>query len=238
MNLVFRWLSPDYEKVRGENVHTARLVSVYHTTEGVTQKQIRFLISQTKLIIKDIKDYLTEELKQKYKFYDLAKALIQIHFPDNKKSASEARNRLKFDELFLIQLSIQAQKKELKANKSFELAFLEKQTKDFVDSLPFKLTDAQKRSAWEIIRDLETAKPMNRLLEGDVGAGKTVVVAVAMINVLLNGYKAVLMAPTEILATQHYQGLQKLYSKMKFSICLMTGNRKEINGEKVTKKNY
>ncbi|MBT7007323.1 ATP-dependent DNA helicase RecG [Candidatus Falkowbacteria bacterium] len=217
-------------------IHTARILPVYHLTEGVTQKQMRFLLSQCKRVMESVEDYLPEEIKSKNKFLELNKALLNIHFPESSDLAGQAEKRLKFDELFLIQLAIAKMKSDLKSNKSFKLAFLEKQTKEFVDSLPFTLTDAQKKCAWDIIQDLEKEKPMNRMLEGDVGSGKTVVVAVAMINVILNGYKAVLMAPTEILATQHYQGLQKLYSKQKLDICLMTGSKREVNGEKISKK--
>ena len=217
-------------------VHTARIVPVYHLTEGVTQKQVRFLLSQCRRVMDSIEDYLPEEIIEKNKFLKLSEALANIHFPESDALASESERRLKFDELFLIQLAIAKMKKDLKSNKSFKLAFLEKQTKEFVDSLPFTLTNAQRRCAWDIILDLASDKPMNRMLEGDVGSGKTVVVAVAIVNVILNGYKAVIMAPTEILATQHYNGLRKLYNKQKADICLMTGAKKELNGEKISKK--
>ncbi len=233
-----QFVSPEYEKAKANSltVHTARLVPIYHLTQGVTQKQLRFLISQTDKVILQIEDYLPEEIISKYKFLRLNKALFNIHFPSGKQNAEAARKRLQFDELFLIQLGIQKLKKELQQNKSSKIKFLEKQTKDFVADLPFKLTNAQKKCSWEIIRDLEKARPMNRLLEGDVGSGKTVVVALAILNAVLNGYKVVMMAPTEILAIQHYQTLQKLFAKQKFSIALFTGSRQEVNGEKAGKK--
>jgi len=234
INMIFTDTT-DNRKINS-TVHTARIVPVYHLTDSVTQKQVRFLLSQCRRVMESIEDYLPVEIKEKNKFLNLSEALANIHFPESDRLAKESERRLKFDELFMIQLAIAKMKKDLKSNKSFKLAFLEKQTREFVDSLPFTLTDAQKKCAWEIIRDLEQDKPMNRMLEGDVGAGKTVVVAVAMVNVILNGYKAVIMAPTEILATQHYNGLRKLYSKQKADICLMTGSKREVNGEKISKK--
>ncbi len=230
-----QFVSPDYEKVRTENIHTARLVPVYHLTQGVTQKQLRFLLSQCRSVMQSLPEYVPQDILQKYKFLDLNSALSNIHFPENKKIAEQAKLRLQFNELFLIQLAIQKEKQLLKESKALKIKFLQKQTKDFVESLQFKLTDAQKKCSWEIIQDLEKDRPMNRLLEGDVGSGKTVVVTLGMLNCILNGYKVVLMAPTEILAEQHYQTLRKFFVKQKFNCALFTGSKREINGEKISK---
>jgi ATP-dependent DNA helicase RecG len=228
-------ISPDYEKASSNTIHTARIVPVYHLTQGLTQKQLRFLLSQALPVIRQLEEFMPVDLLKKYKLVSLHAALQQIHFPNSLDQTAKARQRLKFDELFLIQLAIQKAKQELKQNKALKIAFVEKATKDFVDSLPFMLTDDQKKCSWEIIQDLEQEKLMNRLLEGDVGSGKTVVVSLAILNVIKNGYKTVLMAPTEILAAQHYETLQKLFKKQKFSICLFTGSRREVNGDKLTK---
>lgn len=228
-------VSPDYEKVKLNTVHTARLVPIYHLTEGVTQKQLRFLLSQAMSAIDEVKEYLPGTIIQKYNFPVINKALAEIHFPADLKLADEAKARLQFDELFLIQLSIQKIRKQLGENKAASIKFLEKQTKDFVAGLAFKLTDAQKKCSWEILRDLEKVRPMNRLLEGDVGSGKTIVVALAMLNAILNGYKVIMMAPTEILAVQHYKTLSKVFSKQKFNIALFTGSERLLNGETLTK---
>ena len=118
-------------------------------------------------------------------------------------------------------------RRELEKNQAFKLAFLEKLTKDFVASLPFTLTADQKKAAWEIIQDLAKSRPMNRLLEGDVGSGKTIVVALAALNVALNGYKTVIMAPTEILATQHYNNFLEIFAKQNLKIVLFTRTKKE-----------
>ncbi len=230
-------VGPDYEKVKEHTVHTARLVPIYHLTDGVSQKQIRFLISQVAPLIQTaVKEFLPEEIIKKNNFPYRAHAIWNIHFPKTIRAAEEARDRLKFDELFLIQLAIQNFRKQLGEKKAPALAFLEKQTRDYVGSLPFALTDAQKKCSWEIIQDLAKEKPMNRLLEGDVGSGKTVVVSLAMLNVVLNGYKTVLMAPTEILAEQHYHSLCKFFAKQKFKIILFTAGKREIDGEKLNKR--
>jgi ATP-dependent DNA helicase RecG len=227
--------SPDYEKVRLNTVHTARLVPIYHLTEGVTQKQLRFLLSQAIQFIREVKEYLTPTIIREYNFFNLTQALNEIHFPSSLTSAAEAKRRLQFDELFLIHLAIQKIRKYLGENKAVSIKFLEKQTKDFVAELPFKLTNAQKKCSWEILRDVEKGVPMNRLLEGDVGSGKTLVAALAMLNVILNGYKVIMMAPTEILAIQHYKTLSKVFAKQKFSIVLFTGSERLLAGEKLTK---
>ncbi|MBT5338242.1 ATP-dependent DNA helicase RecG [Candidatus Falkowbacteria bacterium] len=228
-------VSPDYEKARTETVHTARIVPIYHLTQGVTQKQMRFLLSQCTKVIEQVEEYLPEEIKLKYKFLNLDHALQNIHFPDSQEKSDQARKRLQFDELFLVQLAIQQVKQQLQSNKALKIKFLEKQTKDFVDSLKFTLTDSQKKCSWEMIKDLERERPMNRLLEGDVGSGKTIVVALAMLNCVLNGYKVVMMAPTEILAEQHFQTLQQVFKKLKFSITLFTGSKRQLAVDKLSK---
>lgn len=228
-------VSPDYEKAKLNTVHTARLVPIYHLTEGVTQKQLRFLLSQVMTLVGEVGEYLPEAITKKYNFSKISKALGDIHFPPDLRAADGAKRRLQFDELFLIQLSIQQTRKQLGENKAASIKFLEKQTKDFVAGLAFKLTDAQKKCSWEILRDLEKERPMNRLLEGDVGSGKTIVVALAILNVILNGYKVIMMAPTEILAVQHYKTLSKVFSKQKFNIALFTGSERLLNNEVLTK---
>jgi ATP-dependent DNA helicase RecG len=144
-----------------------------------------------------------------------------------------AKKRLAFDEVFLIQLQSQIYRRETKKYSSSPIIFKEPETKNLVDGLPFKLTDAQRQSAWEILQDIQKDSPMSRLLEGDVGSGKTVTAAIAMFNVALNKKQAVLMVPTEILARQHYNSLGKLFSGWDIKIGLVTGNQLIINNEKL-----
>jgi len=157
--------------------------------------------------------------------------LGQIHFPDNKFKLESAKRRLKFDELFLVQIRNTLVKINLLRTKAPKINFYEEETKDFVNSLPFQLTDAQRKAAWEILQDLEKNHPMNRLLEGDVGSGKTVVAAIAILNVILNGKQAILMVPTEILAGQHYKSFCKLFDKLDIKIGLVTRSLKLMNHE-------
>ena len=140
-------VSPSYEKVRdgAATVHTARLVPIYPLTAGLTEKQLRFLLSQVLPLIKSLPETLPPEILASQKLINRASALENIHFPRNKQILEQAKNRIKFEELFLIQLKIQQLRQELETSKSFKLAFLEKPTKDFVASLPFELTADQKK---------------------------------------------------------------------------------------------
>ncbi len=206
--------SPTYEKVlKGQNVHTQGLVPIYHLTANITQKQIRFLIKQIINLARQVPDWLPIEIKKNLGLLDLSQAIIKIHFPRTKPETELARQRLAFNEIFLIQLQSQLIKKELKDSVAQAIPFLEQITKKFVNSLPFKLTNSQKKAAWEILQDISRPRPMSRLLEGDVGSGKTIVAIITMLNVALNkkiSGQAVLMVPTEILAHQHYETIYKL----------------------------
>ena len=226
--------SPVYEKVvYRQGVHTQGLVPNYHLTANLTQKQIRFLIKQIINLASLVIDWQPEEVKKSLKLISLAEAIKKVHFPKNNLDIKRARERLAFDELFLIQLQSQLVKKSLSLKRAPEIKFYEGETKKFVDSLPFKLTDAQRKAAWEILQDLAGDKPMSRLLEGDVGSGKTLVVIIAMLNVVLNNRQAVLMVPTEILARQHYETVCRLLKKFAVKVGLVTRTNKLIsNGKK------
>ena len=231
--------SPSYEKIiTDKNVHTQGLVPNYHLTANITQKQIRFLIKQIIDLADDISEWLTPEIIKSQNLMSINEALRNIHFPATKENLLEAKRRLGFDELFLVQLQSQLIKQQIGLTKSPKINFKEKETKDFVDSLPFKLTDAQKKSSWQIIQDMEKEKPMSRLLEGDVGSGKTMVAVIAMLNASKNNLQSSLMVPTEILAKQHFQSISKLLSGTKASICLLTRTEQKISGknEKISKK--
>lgn len=204
-----------YEKPTG----TPLILSVYSETEGVTSKYLRKLIKP--LFTTDtpdvserlVKEYLPEEILKQEDLIGLSKAVQDIHFPQKNIDIETAKKRLGFDELFLIALRLLLNKKELSKSFAPALTFDENLLKDFVGSLPFKLTNAQRKAAWEIIKDLTRTMPMNRLLEGDVGSGKTVVAAMAALVTAKNNYQSVWLAPTEILANQHYKNVSKLFEK-------------------------
>lgn len=221
--------SPEYEvkkKEEGGSIHTGRLAPVYPETYGLTSKWLRSRIYPLLELLKDeIRDFLPGKVKEKYGFMDLYEAISQIHFPDNKRKASLAVERLAFDELFLIQLATLKRKLEgekEKASKKLAIKKFRKEIDNFEKGLPFKLTKAQKRAVWEIFSDLEKKKAMNRILEGDVGAGKTVVAVIAMYGVFLNGAKSILMCPTEILAKQHFETIKDFLEPFGVKVGLRT----------------
>jgi len=232
-----QFLNPIYEKAKayGSNIHTARIVPIYPTTEGLTQKQIRWLIKLALAAADQIVDWLPGEVREELKFPVLKEAIEQIHFPDSALAADRAVARLKFDELFLFLLQSKLVKRELKSCQAPPVIFQTEETKSFVDSLPFQLTDDQKKVAWQIVSDLEKDEPMNRLLEGDVGSGKTVVATIAMLNVALTGYQSVLMVPTEILAEQHFNNISRLLKSTKVEVALLTGSAKKIGDKNYLK---
>jgi ATP-dependent DNA helicase RecG len=221
-------VSPEYELVKGSSVHTGRLVPIYPETYGLSSKWLRSRIAPVLNQLKDkIPDWLPESLKKSEGLLDLKNALRKIHFPENEEDIQIARKRLKFDELFFIQLQTLIRKKNWQKNK-ISHPFLINQDKilKFIQSLPFALTAAQNRAVKEILNDLKKKKPMNRLLEGDVGSGKTVVAAIALYAAFLNKLQAAFMAPTEILAQQHYQTIKALLEPLGVKIALLTGNQK------------
>jgi len=223
-------ISPAYEKIYSDDlIHTKGLIPNYHSTAGLTQKQIRSLVKEVIPLAAEIEDWLPAEIKTRLNLLDLSQALRQIHFPADSAEISEAQKRLGFAELFWRQLQSQMIRRQLKSRRAWPIEFREKDTQNFVSSLPFKLTDAQRKSAWEILRDLEKPEPMSRLLEGDVGSGKTLVVILALLNVVLNKKQGVFMVPTEILAVQHFNYLTKLLKDYNFRIALLTGSHKDEN---------
>lgn len=229
--------SPVYEKVtNNEPTHTARIVPIYSLTDRLSQKQIRFLIKSVLRLADEIADFLPETIKKKLNLMEISRALRETHFPTSMVSVELARHRLKFDELFILALRNALTRKELKKSTAPKIKFYEKETRGFVDSLPFKLTNAQRKSAWEILKDLGSPGPMNRLLDGDVGSGKTVVAAIAMLNVYLSGFQSALMAPTEILARQHFESLIKLFRNLDIKIGLLTHSFALINNNNEIKK--
>ena len=230
-------VNPVYEKAKKqETTHTARLVPIYPLTENLTQKQIRFLIKESLPAVSLVADFLPAVIIEDFDLIDLSTALKQIHFPRNQKSLAQAVKRLKFNELFLFQLQVLMSKIEHDSSRAELIKFYEVQTKEFVDQLPFKLTNDQRRAGWAIISDLQKTKPMNRLLEGEVGSGKTVVAVIALLNVFLNNQQSVLMAPTEILAAQHYKNISNLFRGVDLKIALLTRSQALINGQASTKK--
>jgi ATP-dependent DNA helicase RecG len=223
--------SPEYEIINDlPMIHTGRLVPVYPETRGITSKWLR---RQTYKLINEnaaqFTEYLPDSTLVDHSLMKFKDAIEQIHFPKTLDNVGKAKRRLSFDELFLLQLSSMDRRtnwnKKL-VSKPYSIDIFKDQIDKFLAKLPFTLTGAQKRVIDEIFKDLSKNKPMNRLLEGDVGSGKTVVSAIAMFLSHLNGFQSVLMAPTEILAQQHFKTISQLLTTFKIKIGFATGNQK------------
>jgi len=232
--------NPAYEKINGEIdlIHTGRLVPVYPETEGLSSKWLRYILQPLLIEVKNkIKDPLPEKVRENHRLLFLKKAIWQIHFPDSLNLAREAKKRFSFEDLFYLSLSVLKERVKLAKEKARACPLNLKLVKNFVESLPFQLTAAQKESAWQILKDLARPQPMNRLLEGDVGSGKTVVGVMAALNVIKAGYQVALMAPTEILAKQHFQNITTFLKKFNLKIGLLTGKEDKLNQKKISRKN-
>jgi ATP-dependent DNA helicase RecG len=225
--------SPQFEVLytdETKTIHTGRLVPIYPETRGVSSKWLRRQIFTLLAEMGgEIEEYLPDALLKKDSFLLLQDALQEVHFPDSYDQAAKARSRLGFDELFLLQLSGLARRKEWQEKQqgfSFTDKPYEAKIVEFVHSLPFVLTESQKNAVTDIFTDLTSSKPMNRMLQGDVGSGKTVVGTMSAYLAFLNGYQTAFMAPTEILAEQHFQTIQNLLSPYGVNVSLQTGSKK------------
>ena len=220
--------SPVWELAKKETVHVGRIAPVYPLTAGVYPKWLRGLIKTVLDSLPKFPDILPNEIVKRNLLVTLDSAVRSIHFPESVKQSETARRRLAFDELLLFGLNVLSNKKNMVARRAKEIPFYEKQTKNFVAKLPFTLTKSQKQAAWIIVKDLGGKQPANRLLVGDVGSGKTIVLAIALLQALLNAKKAAVMAPTEILAQQHYKAFCSLPNFSELGIGLLTGSGASI----------
>ncbi len=205
--------NPQFEKVDSPKhaVHTSRLVPIYPLTAGLTQKQIRFLVSQALAAAGEMTDVLPVRIIEQEKLVDKQTAITDIHLPSDATAYLSAKRRLAFEELFLIQLLTEQARGKLARARAPKIPFNETATRALVSSLPFTLTADQRKAAWKILQDMEKSMPMNRLLQGEVGSGKTVVAAIAALSAASSGFQTALMAPTEILALQHYETISKIF---------------------------
>lgn len=236
-------VNPRYEREGCNHVitrlHTGRIVPIYPRSgsrlrqgsdgQAVGEKRLRAAIKEALSAASKLTDPLPLSIREVEAFPGLAQAIRSIHFPDSMADLDRAVARLKFDELFLHQLLFAEMRKDRRERSAYQIPIQEAELKAFVASLPFILTSAQKVAAWEVIQDLAKEHPMNRLIEGDVGSGKTVVAAMAMNAVLRSGHQAAYLAPTEILAKQQYHVLSELL--VDGSVALLTGSECVIGGE-------
>ncbi len=222
--------NPVFEDVDDEMVATGRLSPVYPLTEGLTHKRLRNLIRQVlEEFVHFLSDPLPRDVREEYQLLDLATALEQIHFPDSAEQLAAARRRLAFEEFFYIQLGVLQRRRELQQRHAPAMQADDALMARFRETLPFALTGAQQRVLSEILQDLQRTIPMTRLVQGDVGSGKTAVAAGAMWVAVSNGFQAALIAPTQILAEQHHRGISKFMSQLTrpdgtpIQVALLTG---------------
>lgn len=206
--------NPAYEDVEAEHLHTNRIVPIYPLTARITQKWLRGMINQVvthwapRLI-----DHLPESIRQAAGLVDLSTAILQVHFPDSEEQLRAARERLAFDEIFFLQMGVLRQKRDWQLATATIFEVPDEWLEERVGTLPFTLTHAQQRAISDIVVDIGSGRPMNRLLQGDVGSGKTVVAALAAGMVTRLGAQATVMAPTSILAEQHYRNFSDLLTR-------------------------
>ena len=228
--------NPTYEKISKNRslTHTGRIIPVYPETERLSSRWLRYIIKPLLIELKNkIHETLPEKIRKKHNLLGLKTALWQVHFPDSIALADKAKQRFSFEELFLIEILVLKERIKLTQKKAYQISFNLPLIKKFVASLSFKLTDTQRKSAWQILKDLEKPRPMNRLLEGDVGSGKTVVAAMAVLNTMKAGYQVAFMAPTEILSKQHFQEVSRLLKDFNFNIGLLTGKEDKFVSKKL-----
>lgn len=230
--------NPDYEIADGdETIHTGRIIPVYSLTEGLSQKILRNIIWNTlNNYLEDVDEFLPNEILNKYGFPEIKEAIQNIHFPENEVLLKKARERLTFEEFFLLQLIILRRRMSLLREYAPVIKVSRELEKRFLESLPFELTNAQKRVIEDIKRDIASGRSMQRLLQGDVGSGKTIVAAFFLYAVSSNGYQGAIMAPTEILAQQHYDRIGPLLSNLGIESALIIGSTKEKEKEEIKSK--
>jgi ATP-dependent DNA helicase RecG len=220
--------SPEWEPLREELLHTKRIVPVYPLTEGISGKWLRRLMKRTVTYwVRRLPDYLPSSVQEEEGLLDLETAILQAHFPSNHQLLRRARRRLAFDELFVLQAALLKYRYEWRSEPGQSVPVRDDVLETFVEGLSYDLTPAQERSLQQIVDDLRSDRPMTRLLQGDVGSGKTVVATAAMALAASTGAQAALMAPTEILAEQHYHTIGNLLRETldgNLSVALLTGS--------------
>lgn len=235
--------NPEWEQLDTEQLHTNRIVPVYPLTAHVTQRWIRRMMYQTvNYWASRVDDFLPESVRNSADVERIQSALLDVHFPPSKEALKRARERLSFDEIFLLQMGVLRQKRLWKANDSRIFQLSSEWWDQQIDHLPYQLTKAQIKAIEDIRSDLLSGHPMNRLLQGDVGSGKTVVAGLAIAAVVHEGAQAALMAPTSILADQHYRNMLRLLADgdqaeravlKPEEICLLIGDTSQHDKEKI-----
>ncbi len=235
--------SPEWEELDQNLVHTGRMVPVYPLTQGIGAKWLRNQIKRAvDYWAPRLADPLPEENRQRLKLLQLSEAIAQIHFPDDWQNLESARHRLAFDELLLIQLTMLRQRQNWQTQKGVPVPIDNQVVERLLQALPFPLTEAQQKVFNDIMSDLKKDVPMSRLLQGDVGSGKTVVALAATVLIALNKGQSAILAPTEILAEQHFRSMQKLLTPISealqqpLELSLLTGSTSAVERKELASK--
>jgi ATP-dependent DNA helicase RecG len=229
--------NPSVELEQAFPVNTARIVPIYRETKGLGSLQIRKALREVIPAIRATPEQLPQEIVEKYQLMGYADALEQLHFPASGEEFTRAKRRLSFQEVFELITASLLNKYEIAREPAPRIPFRKETAQEFTKALPYELTDAQRRTIWQIFQDMEREYPMNRLVEGDVGAGKTVVAAMAAHMAAKAGYVTALMAPTEILARQHAETLSKILEPLGRSgeVGLLVGSMNKAAKERARK---
>lgn len=218
--------NPSAEKVTDMPVQTDRFLPVYRSIKGLKSQLVRKILSELRPMMTMLPETLPSSIVATEKLLSRSDAVLGMHFPKSAEDVARARERLAFEELFQLLLASQLNRDENAKLVGWHIPFDQSVVSAFVKQLPFDLTGAQRRAAWEIIQDFEKKTPMNRLLQGDVGSGKTVVAGLAARQAAASGFQTALMAPTEILASQHAETLSRLLQPFDVTVGLLTGSVK------------
>ena len=220
--------NPSVEKSDGKHVNAGRIVPIYRSVLGLKSHVVRKVLTELRPAIVMLDEILPTDIVKKQDLISRGDALTYLHFPESEQQLEQARKRLGFEELFSLVLAGQLNKAENTQLTGWKIPFDQSHAQDFVANLPFKLTDAQRAAIWQIAQDFENEHPMNRLLQGDVGSGKTVVAGMSASLAASKGFQTAFMAPTEILATQHAETLTKLLKPFSISVGLLVGAVKPV----------
>lgn len=223
----YQIVNPACEAADGPHISGGRIVPVYRAVRGLKSQLVRKILMELKPVMTMLPETLPPELVKREGLMSHAEAVLAQHFPESSEHVQKSRERLGFEELLSLMIASLMNRDANARLEGWHIPFDEAAARRFVANLPFELTDAQKLAAWEIIKNFETAIPMNRLLQGDVGAGKTVVAGMAAYLAAQAGFQTALMAPTELLATQHAETLSKLLAPFQVSVGLLTGSVKQ-----------
>ncbi len=222
----YQLTNPSAEKVSDLPVQTDRILPIYPSIKGLKSTVVRKILAELRPLMTMLPDTLPKSIVETEKLASTSDALLGIHFPRSADDIERSKQRLAFEELFQLLVAAELNKRANAQLTGWHIPFEQPVVKKFVDSLPFSLTADQKRAAWDILQDFEKASPMNRLLQGDVGSGKTVVAGLAARQAASHGFQTALLAPTELLAAQHAETLVKLLGDFGVKVALLTGSVK------------